>query len=88
MRKSRRLLIALALVSAIISSSGCATEYVYLRPQVAIPDRPAKVIISADALQCLGDQAYESLVLRDARKDAHIDRLEAIIRAVSDPVQN
>jgi hypothetical protein len=66
--------------------SSCATraEYVYLDPDLPLPDRPALPRIQPDALMCLSDDTYTILVERDAIQSAHIDRLEAIILSVTE----
>lgn len=75
-----RLLSALALAAAIILSSGCAKErIVYAQDPLPIPDRPELPRIKADSIQCLSDDAYESLVKRDALQASHIRLLEVII---------
>lgn len=79
---SNKRLSALALVAAIISSS-CTTvqtETFYVQEPLPIPERQRLPKIPAEALECLSSEAFETLVNRDVMQDAHIKRLEAIIR--------
>lgn len=76
---SRKLLTALVLGAAIISSSCTTTEPVFVQEPLTLPDRPTLPRIPADELACLADDAYEALVERDAIQASHIERLEAII---------
>ena len=69
---------------AVTTSCATKTEYVYISPDLPLPDRPALPRIMPDALQCLSDDAYALLVERDAIQGAHIERLEAVIRSVQD----
>lgn len=77
----RKLLTALALAGAIISSSGCvsapATEY--MQEPLPLPDAPLLPRVAAELLECLSDDAYAAMVERDAIQAEHIKRLERII---------
>jgi hypothetical protein len=53
---------------------------VFVQEPLPLPDRPTVPTVSADDLQCLSDDAYESLAVRDQVRVEHIRRLEAIIR--------
>lgn len=73
-------MIKLALVTGIIFLAGCVTtETVFVQEPLPLPDRPNVPTIQADAMTCLSDEAYESLVVRDVMLQSHIKRLEAII---------
>jgi len=76
----------LALAAAIILVAGCATrtETVFVQEPLPIPDRPSVPTIQPDDLQCLSDDAYESLVVRDTMLQEHVRRLEAIIKTTHD----
>ena len=50
-----------------------------------MPDRPNLPALNADHLQCLSDEAYEALVVRDTMLQEHMKRLEAIIRTTYEP---
>jgi hypothetical protein len=67
------------MVAAITSSAGCATTTEYRPVELPLPDRPTLPTLQAGDLQCLSDAAYQGLVERDARLQAHVERLEAII---------
>ena len=71
----------LALVIGIIFLAGCATtEPVFVQEPLPVPDRPNLPTLNADMLQCLSDDAYEALVVRDTMLQEHVRRLEAIIQ--------
>lgn len=70
------------LLAAIISSSlsGC----IHTTADVArlpVPERPLRPTIEKADLQCLRPDVYEALVRRELIDQAHIERLENIIRA-------
>ena len=78
--------IRLALVAGIIFLAGCATtEPVFVQEPLPVPDRPNLPALNADHLQCLSDEAYEALVVRDTMLQEHVKRLEAIIRTTYEP---
>lgn len=80
----KRPVIGLILVGAITLAAGCATTERYVPlPQVALPlpTRPVVPVIEPDALACLSAPAYDALVTRDALLQAHIRRLEAVIKS-------
>jgi len=78
--------IRLALVAGIIFLAGCATtEPVFVQEPLPVPDRPNLPALNADHLQCLSDEAYEALVVRDTMLQEHVKRLEAIIRTTHEP---
>ena len=82
--KSKRPWTALVLASAItLLASSCSTEYIRAEPDVVCPVRPEVPVIEPGALDALSDEAYEALVERDALKTAHIARLEAICRELT-----
>lgn len=73
----------LAVASVIILSlAGCATktETVFLQDPLPLPDRPNLPLMPSDEMQCLSDEAYEGLAVRDATLIKHVERLEDIIR--------
>lgn len=84
MKKSKKQWHVLALATAAILNSACTPATVYLRPEVEIPPQPAHISISREEMRCLSQDAYTKLVRRDAAKQAHIERLEAILRALGD----
>ena len=45
-----------------------------------IPDRPTLPTIDESQLQCLNQEPYEDLAVRDQLLQEHIKRLEAILR--------
>lgn len=70
----------------IISVAGCATtEPVFVQEPLPVPDRPSLPTINADSLQCLTDEAYEVLVVRDTMLQEHVKRLESIIQTTHEP---
>lgn len=70
----------------IISVAGCATtESVFVQEPLPVPDRPNLPTLNADGLQCLTDEAYEALVVRDTMLQEHVKRLEAIILTTNEP---
>lgn len=75
-----RLLIALALATVVISSSGCAgVRTKFMQDPLPVPERPELPKVGAASLACLSDEAYEALAKRDALQAAHIRLLEVII---------
>ena len=52
----------LTLLTATILSSGCASKSI---PELSFPTEPSLPKISAEALSCLSDDTYQSLVERD-----------------------
>lgn len=66
----------------ILSLTGCATktETVFLQYSLPLPDRPNLPLMPSDEMQCLSDEAYEGLAVRDATLRKHVERLEDIIR--------
>ena len=62
--------------------AGCATttKTVFVQEPLPVPDRPTLPRIPADDMACLPDEAYEALAVRDAALQAHVRRLEVIIR--------
>mgnify|MGYP003114147680 CR=1 FL=1 len=73
----------LAVASVIILSlAGCATktETVFVQDPLPLPDRPQLPLMPSDEMQCLSDEAYEGLAVRDAMLRKHVERLEDVIR--------
>lgn len=66
------------LLTATILLSSCRT--VYVQVPLPLPDRPVLPKISGAALQCVADEDFSSLVLRDRLLQNHVTRLEEIIR--------
>ena len=66
------------LLTAITLLSSCKTIYVHI--PLPLPDRPVLPTISGAALQCVPDDDFSSLVLRDRLLQNHVTRLEEIIR--------
>lgn len=66
----------------ILSLAGCATktETVFLQEPLPLPDRPALPLTPSEEMECLSDEAYEGLAVRDATLIKHVERLEDIIR--------
>lgn len=61
--------------------AGCTTTKTdYTAPPLPLPDRPSLPLVPAETLECLTDEDYEALAVRDAALQQHIRRLEAIIR--------
>lgn len=67
----------------ILSLAGCATktETVFLQEPLPLPDRPTLPLTPSDVMQCLSDEAYEGLAVRDATLIKHVERLEDIIKS-------
>ena len=87
MPSCKTLLIALAVVAATISSSGCSLipeRTVYETVALPVPDEPDYPRIPAADLECLTDEAYEALVRRDMLKDRYIGQLRAVIESTRD----
>lgn len=72
----RKLLSGLSLL-VIISSLGCS----YTVKSLPLPARPDLPLIQSQYLECLSDEAYSALVERDAKLQAYVKQLEAIIRS-------
>lgn len=66
---------------AALALAGCATQPVFVYPELPVPPEPPLPKIPAAELVCLSDDAYEALVVRDATRKAYADRLRAIIAA-------
>jgi len=76
----KNLLTRLALVSVLILSGGCVTKTEYVSVPLPVPERPEYVFIAEEELKCLSEDTFEKLVKQDAIWEAHVDRLENIIR--------
>jgi len=75
-----------AVTGAILSLTACATTTeVFVQEPLPLPDRPTVPTVSADDLQCLSDEAYEALAVRDQIRVEHIRRLEAVILSTHVP---
>jgi len=68
-----RLLILAALVS------GCAAQPTFVTNPLPLPVRPVLETVSDSELECLSDDAYERLVLRDMKRRQFAEELEAVI---------
>lgn len=80
MQEWKRHVKKLALVTVIIFLAGCATtEPVFVQEPLPLPDRPNLPTVQGDMMQCLSDEAYEALAVRDTMLQEHVRRLEAII---------
>lgn len=81
----KRLNVLVLAVAAIILSSCCST--VSEIPQLAdkIPPEPQYPSIPAEQLDCLTDEAYEALVVRDTMCRERNKTLEDLIRSVNIP---
>lgn len=68
---------------AIISSS-CAHETVYLKPRCDRPDEPVipRLEGANEKMQCISDETYEFLVLRDVTRKTYADELNAVLDEV------
>lgn len=71
-------------VAITLSLTSCAKGYIQVRPRVDIPVRPDLTNIPEIELQCVSDEAFESLVKRDLEWKAHVKTLETVIDAISD----
>ena len=67
----------LTLISAIILASGCATNFV--TNPLPLPEPLVLPKVEGSELQCLTDEAYESMVKRDKLQGARIETLRRII---------
>ncbi|MCG5538960.1 hypothetical protein [Halorhodospira sp. 9622] len=67
---------------------GCALpeREVYVQEPVPVPPRPDVPTVAAGELECLSDDAYRALAERDAVLEAHIARLERLIRTTHEDV--
>lgn len=67
----------------ILSLAGCATktETVFVQDPLPLPDRPNLPVTPSEEMQCLSDEAYEGLAVRDATLIKHVERLEDIIKS-------
>lgn len=74
----------LGLVAGTILVAGCQTTETFVQEPLPLPDTPTLPTTPASALECLTDDAYEALATRDAMLQAHVRRLEAIIRTTHD----
>ncbi|WP_155986826.1 hypothetical protein [Thioalkalivibrio sp. ALE12] len=84
MPSCKTLLIALALVVATTSSSGCSLipeRTVYETVALPVPAEPDYPRIPAAELECLTDESYEALVRRDMLKSRYIGQLRAVIES-------
>jgi len=72
----QRLIIAMI---AALGMTGCVTRTVYVYPEIAIPPAPVLPTIAAADLECLGDDAYEALAVRDRLRRGYSEQLRAII---------
>ncbi|MCZ0926445.1 hypothetical protein L0636_00900 [Halomonas janggokensis] len=52
-----------------------------MQESLPLPDRPTLPLVPSDEMQCLPDEAYEGLAVRDATLIKHVERLEDIIKS-------
>lgn len=60
---------------------GCATKTVYVRDPLPLPTPQVYPTISAEALECLPQEAYTDLVVRDSMRKEYARELYEIISA-------
>lgn len=78
----RRSRLAVAIISATAISAGCTTTKVeYQLAPLSLPPRPELPSISAEQLECLGNDTYESLVTRQRLRRQYTEGLELIIKS-------
>lgn len=59
---------------------GCATTTTeFVQEPIPIPARPHLPVVQPDALQCISDDAYEALAIRDTLLQEHIRLLERLL---------
>lgn len=68
-----------------LNLTACATTTeVFISEPLPLPDRPTVPTVSGDDLECISDEAYEALAVRDQIRVEHIRRLEGIILSTHD----
>ena len=75
------LLAAAAIISTAIGSGCARTRTVYLAEDLPLPDRPVLPRLTPGELQCLSEDAYYRLMMRDMLRRQYAEELETIIRS-------
>ena len=75
----KALLLALLLV-------GCVPKpvVVYQTAELRVPSRPVLPTVSGAELQCLSDDAYTRLVVRERAIQRHVEMLESLIESTAE----
>jgi hypothetical protein len=67
------------LLAAAVILVSCASEYI--QAPLPMPPRPNMPVFTDAELECLPDDVYRRIAMRDMEKEFYIERLELIIKS-------